>query len=510
MGIDPTQMGRVADVLTRTFTGSNTTLDMLGETMAYAAPVAKIYAQSLEVVSAMAGKLGDAGVQGSMAGTAIAAIMNRLAAPPKMAADAIEQLGLKTKDAAGNLLPMPQILQEIYEKTRNMGNADRGGILKAIAGEEAVKGLATLVDQAGAGELQKFVATLQAAQGTAATTAGIMANNVKGDIASASSAFESIQIAFGDANKGWMRGTMQWITETTRGVAAWAKENPMLVRTITMLAVGLSVLMVVAGALLVAVGLIVGKFLLARFIFGHFAMTVLPFLKLALTGVATALGFVGKAVLLVGRAMLLNPIYLKLAAIAAIALLIYKYWGPITAFFRTMWADISLGARTLWKSFTGLGAQLMDGLVSGIMGSIGAVRDAIGKAADSAIGWFREKLGIKSPSRVFMAAGHHLGEGAAIGISRSAALVQRASAGLTAAALVPGMAMAGARIDARPPLGAGASSAPTMVQGDTITIHVSAAPGQDPQSLARAIAAELDRRASAKQARARGSLTDIN
>lgn len=510
LGLDPEQMGKVADVLTRTFTSSNTTLDMLGQTMAYAAPVAKIYGQNLEVVSAMAGKLGDAGVQGSMAGTAIAAIMNRLAAPPKMAADAIEQLGLSTKDAAGNMRPMPDILKEIYDKTKDMGNADRGGLLKAIAGEEAVKGMATLVDQAGSGELQKFVAGLQAAQGTASKTAKVMADNLSGDLTSAKSAFESVQIAFADANSGWMRSTFQWLTDMTRGAASWAKENPALVKAITMTVAGLSALLVVGGAVLVAVGLIVGKILLARFIFGHFAMTVLPFLKLALTGLVTTLGFVAKAVLLVGRAMLLNPIGLLITAIAVAALLIYKYWGPITAFFTRVWTSITTGLSSLWQSFKTMGGQLIDGLVGGITSRMSAVRDAIGNVASSTIGWFREKLGIRSPSRVFMVAGHHLGEGAALGINRSARLVQRASAGLTAAAMVPSMAMAGARIDARPPLAAGSTSAPTVVQGDTITIQVSAAPGQDPQSLARAIAAELDRRAAAKQARSRGALTDLN
>ncbi|MDO9571167.1 MAG: hypothetical protein Q7J58_17595 [Hydrogenophaga sp.] len=265
------------------------------------------------------------------------------------------------------------------------------------------------------------------------------------------------------------------------------------------------------GIILVAL-----KLLPLVLLLGQLGMALAVGAKLALlfaTGTATAgaaLGVVGTALASVGRLLLLNPLYLKIAFIAGIALLIYKNWAGISSFFKNMFSEIHLGASFLLTAFTDLGGQMMRGLVYGIGTGASWVRDAIGKAADSAIGYFREKLGIKSPSRVFMAAGHHVGEGAAIGISRSAALVQRASAGLTAAALVPGMAMAGARIDARPPLGAGASSAPTMVQGDTITIHVSAAPGQDPQSLARAIAAELDRRASAKQARARGSLTDIN
>ncbi len=237
------------------------------------------------------------------------------------------------------------------------------------------------------------------------------------------------------------------------------------------------------------------------------------FALLFATGTASmgaALAVVGTALATVGRLMFLNPIGLTLTAIAVAALLIYKYWAPITAFFTRIWASITTGLSGLWQSFKTLGGQLMSGLVSGITNSLGAVKAAIGAAADATIGWFREKLGIRSPSRVFMAAGQHVGEGAALGISRSARLVQRASAGLTAAAMVPGMAMAGARIDARPPLSATAGGAPTVVQGDTITIQITAAPGQDPQSLARAIAAELDRRDRAKQARARGALTDIN
>lgn len=262
--------------------------------------------------------------------------------------------------------------------------------------------------------------------------------------------------------------------------------------------------------------LITLKLLPLLLLLGQLGMALAVGAKFALlfaTGTASvgaALGVVGTALATVGRLMFLNPIGLTLTAIAVAALLIYKYWAPITAFFTRVWTSITTGLSSLWQSFKTMGGQLIDGLVGGITSRMSAVREAIGNVASSTIGWFREKLGIRSPSRVFMAAGHHLGEGAAIGINRSASLVQRASAGLTAAALLPGMAMAGARIDARAPLAAGSTSAPTVVQGDTITIQVSAAPGQDPQSLARAIAAELDRRAAAKQARSRGALTDLN
>lgn len=48
---------------------------MLGETMKYVAPVAAGVGQDIETMAAMAGKLGDAGIQGSMGGTALRAII---------------------------------------------------------------------------------------------------------------------------------------------------------------------------------------------------------------------------------------------------------------------------------------------------------------------------------------------------------------------------------------------------------------------------------------------------
>jgi TP901 family phage tail tape measure protein len=140
LGLGAAEMDKLGDVLVGTFTRSNTNLRMLGETMKYAAPMAKTYGVDLETAAAMAGKLGDAGLQGSMGGTALSSIMNRLAAPPKAAEKALEKLNIKTADANGNLRAMPDILKEIYDKTKGMGTAVRGGLLKDIAGEEAVKG----------------------------------------------------------------------------------------------------------------------------------------------------------------------------------------------------------------------------------------------------------------------------------------------------------------------------------------------------------------------------------
>ncbi len=80
-GLDPAEMGRVGDVLTATTTRANVDLEMLGESMKYVAPQARAMNMSLEQSAAMAGLLGNVGIQGSQAGTTLRAMVTRLAAP---------------------------------------------------------------------------------------------------------------------------------------------------------------------------------------------------------------------------------------------------------------------------------------------------------------------------------------------------------------------------------------------------------------------------------------------
>ncbi|MGE6115545.1 phage tail tape measure protein [Aeromonas salmonicida] len=262
------EMNRVGDALVATFTRSNTSLDMLGETMKYAAPVAAELGVSLETSAAMAGKLGDAGIQGSMAGTAQRAIMGRLAAPPKAAADALAELGIKTKDATGKLREMPDILTELHQKTAKLGNATRSGFFKAIAGEEAFAALAVLVNQAGSGDLQKLIAEIKQAKGESAEVAKVMADNARGDIDGLTSAWQDLNIEMMTSQNGPLRGLIQRITAMTRGIGEWMRANPELTATITKVAAITAVAAAAGGSLLLVFAGLLGPLAMLKFALG--------------------------------------------------------------------------------------------------------------------------------------------------------------------------------------------------------------------------------------------------
>ncbi|WP_433589643.1 phage tail tape measure protein [Pseudomonas koreensis] len=433
LGMDAAHMNKLGDVLVGTFTRSNTNLQMLGETMKYAAPMAKTYGVELETAAAMAGKLGDAGLQGSMGGTALSSIMNRLAAPPKAAEKALVKLKIQTADAHGNLRKMPDILKAIHDKTKDLGTAEKGGLLKAIAGEEAVKGMAQLVEQAGTGELQKLIVSLRNSQGEAFRTARVMADNLKGDLMTLGSAWQDLGIELQDQQDGPLRSLVQSVTEIVRGIKTWAAENPKLAAGIVKAAAIIATLAVVLGGLLVTIASVMLPFVALRLMFLSLGIRLPSLISLLWKLGRKVLPFVGRAVLILGRALLLNPVGLAVTAIAGAAYLLYENWDAVKQYFSETWKEIKAGfsggtagilktlinfspVGMLYKAFAGVmkylgielpgrftefGAMIIAGLVKGLKAGFGQLKNVMGDIGDSTVGWFKEKLGINSPSRVF-------------------------------------------------------------------------------------------------------------
>ena len=344
--LDSDQMGRVSDVLVGAFTRSNTSLTMLGDTMKYVAPVASGLGVDLETAAAATGKLGDAGIQGSMAGTSLRAILGRLAEPPKMAAKALEELGIKTRDAKGNLRDFPELLAELDKKTAKMGNAQRAGFFKAIAGEEAFSALSVLAEQAGKGELQKFVDELKKAKGEAQNVAGTMTDNLDGDMKNLQSAWEDLGIQIFDGIDSPLRQISQSITRVISKVGMWMKENPELAKTLTMIGLAIAGIITTLGILSLSIAAMLGPLAAAKL-----SLSILGIKGGgALTLLLKPIKLLGSAFLGLGKAMLANPILLAIAAIAAAVYLIYKNWDTIGPYVYKVWDTVKKYTAIAWQA----------------------------------------------------------------------------------------------------------------------------------------------------------------
>lgn len=143
-GLDAGEASRVANLLAATAASANVNVEMLGETMKYAAPLAEAAGWSLESMAAAAGKLGNAGIQASMAGTALRMVIATLMEASEPTAEALEKLGLTMedlKDRSGNLLSFSEIIG-IFEEA----GADASNMLD-LFGKRAGPAMAILLKE---------------------------------------------------------------------------------------------------------------------------------------------------------------------------------------------------------------------------------------------------------------------------------------------------------------------------------------------------------------------------
>jgi TP901 family phage tail tape measure protein len=170
-------------------------------------------------------------------------------------------------------------------------------------------------------------------------------------------------------------------------------------------------------------------------------------------------------------------------------------WSPVGLFYQAFAEVLSWFGVELPGKFTEFGRNLMQGMVNGITGMLGTVKDTITGAADNTVSWFKEKLGIHSPSRVFAQLGNFTMQGldkglqqgqggpisSVIGLGKQLATVAAGFAVGTAAA-------AGVRVDTRAPISS-AVAAPAGT-GQVVQlggIHIYPAPGMDERQLAELV-----------------------
>jgi TP901 family phage tail tape measure protein len=366
-GLPAEQMSRVGDVLVNTFTSSNSDLNSLAATMSYAAPVAKGLGIEIETVAAMAGRLGDQGIAGERAGTALRAVLQRLVAPSTEAARALDGLGVNIADADGNMRPMLEVLADMDEAMRGMGQVARENLRSVIFGTEAAGAAAILMEGAGSGALQAYAAGLSEV-GSASRVAAQMSDNARGAINTLRNAAERLQITFGNGMLPVLADIATRLVPLAMAARDWASENQALVTTISYIAVallGLNIAVLAAqwgfwllfgwvgklriafGAAMVAIGWI-GR------AFAVLALRSIPLLQVAGLALANVLFFIARAGVVLARAFLLPlrilmgfgallgklPIVVIAMLIAGAVYMIYDSWGGIVAWFQNKFDQV--------------------------------------------------------------------------------------------------------------------------------------------------------------------------
>jgi len=201
--IPTSQSKRISDILVTATNAANVTLPMLGESTKYAANTLHQLNVGLEDTAAMFMLMGNAGIQGSMAGTSVDNSFRYLS---KTLTDfstgrqskALKILGLGIDDLktkSGELKPVADIFKIIGQQAQGLGTLEKQGIVEAIFGVRGKRNALMMINSmANYDKLLKKVK--EDSPGEAARLMSEMMSSLQGNIMEATSAIETFKVAF--------------------------------------------------------------------------------------------------------------------------------------------------------------------------------------------------------------------------------------------------------------------------------------------------------------------------
>ena len=417
----------------------------------------------------------------------------------------LKQLGFTTKSFAAAMNKDAQgAISTFIEKVKKMPDDKQYPLLAKIFGKQYADDVLLLAQNTGEynrqlGLLQetdeqgnlKYIGSMQREFENRSSTAENKLIKLKSSIS-------ELATKIGSAFLPVISSFVENITTVIYSITKWVETNPQIMEWV--LTIGGGVAAVVGGLLtlhsafsFVAAGVLpfikVGKFL------GGFLGNVLfsAISKLSL-GLGYLIGYVikgammfGKAIVIMSRALLTNPIGLIITGIAVAAYLIYENWAKVGPWFSELWGKVSGVFSNAWNGITNFcsiawtnisnfftsgignitamilnwsplglfyqilqpvlnlfgielpgkfsefGSNLIQGLVNGIRTAWEGAKEWVVGLGQSIKGWFTSEVEIHSPSRVFKGYGVNIVEGLAIGMDKAEPLARDASKNLSSA-----------------------------------------------------------------------------
>lgn len=218
-GLKAEDAAHFSDAMATAMSTSNTTVQMLGESYKNCAATCGAMGIEMEDATAVLATMANAGVKGSEAGTALNAILTRLATNTKDCADKLENYGVQVFDAEGNMNSLSSILNGLGEVWGTLSQKEQAALAKSIAGVSHYSKFQTImlgVSEAakeGGMSFDDYAAALRDCEGAAEEMARVMQDNLQGDITILKSALEGLGIATEGVFDDSFREAVQGATE---------------------------------------------------------------------------------------------------------------------------------------------------------------------------------------------------------------------------------------------------------------------------------------------------------
>lgn len=387
----------------------------------------------------------------------------------------LADMGIKLDftDGKGEFAGLENMFSQL-QKLGGLNTETRLSVLKQIYGDDAetLQVMNIMITKGIAG--YRETAAKMEAQASLQLRVNEQLNTLTNLWDAATGTFTNALVNVGEAVAPELKELVKWLGEMAEGLGIWIKANPQLTATLFKAAMAVGALAVAGGTLTLMLAGILGPLAMIKYSLSVLSIKSLPFMGGALSKLGGALKWIIGGLRALSLALLTTPIgwmILGITALATAGYLLINHWDTVKAWMAGFWQSItSLTGEGIaaikgyfnglpepikavlsgvWDTiktvfswspiglivnnfddivsfftglpakFSSLGEMTMDGLVKGITGKLAEVKETITNAASDAIGWFKDVLGIASPSKVFAVMGDQTMQGLTVGINRS-------------------------------------------------------------------------------------------
>lgn len=230
LGLQVNDLGEYLDVAAMANNKSNQTAQMLMEAYIAVGGTMKNLNVPIQESAAALGVLGNRGIKGSEAGTALNAVINNLTTGTGQAGKMMDKLGISAFDSNGKFIGLAETIRVVDEATKDMTEEQRNAALAALGGKEHIDALNDLISGLntttadGRSEWEALTDDLYNADGALSTMAATVTDTLKGAISIFGSAMDDMKIrlaqTFAPAAKDAINAVSAVIPSITDRIAA--------------------------------------------------------------------------------------------------------------------------------------------------------------------------------------------------------------------------------------------------------------------------------------------------
>ena len=344
LGMETSEADTMVDQMAKTASSTNTSVAQLGEGILTIGATAKSIKGGTAELNTALGILANNGIKGAEGGTHLRNIILSLQNPTDAAAKQMTALGVSVYDSQGNMRSLNDILGDLNTSMEGMTSAEKSNIISTIFNKTDLSSVNALLANTGEtwDSLQSSITNSAGAAGQMADT---QLDNLQGQLTILKSALEGLAISFGEllmpAIKnivGAVQKFMDWLNSMDEGTKK-------VIVTIALVVAAVGPVLIIIGKIISAVGTI---------------MTVVPKL-------AGVINVVKGAFAALNTTMLANPIFLIIAAIAALVAAFIYLWNNCDGFGQ-FWIN-------LWEGIKSVVSTVVEAIKNFFIGVIDFVKN---------------------------------------------------------------------------------------------------------------------------------------